>query len=97
MQQKPPDKFNRCYSAEHSLLGIAIFVLKGNHPTETRGVDQDKKHLIQRIAKEYLETGRAKQIAKKNGMNYPNLSKILEFITGISKNDTKSLQKGKVF
>ena len=26
MEQKPPDKFNRRYSGEHSLLGIAVFV-----------------------------------------------------------------------
>jgi hypothetical protein len=36
MEQKPPDKFNRLYSAEHSLLGIAVFVLKGNHPISYR-------------------------------------------------------------
>ena len=36
MQQKPSDKFNRRYGAGHSPLGIAVFVLKGNHPISYR-------------------------------------------------------------
>jgi len=46
------------------------------------GIDEDKKHKIERIAREYLDGAKAEKLAKKNGMNYPNLLKILKHRSG---------------
>ena len=55
-----------------------------NKVTKKWGIDEEKKRLIEQIAKEYLEGAHGEKIAKKNGMNYPNLLKILKFRCGDS-------------
>ena len=50
--------------------------------TEQWGVDEEKKQIIERAAREYLETGQGGKIAKRIGMNYPNLLKILKHRSG---------------